>query len=239
VFINYRQSDWAEWLACAEFSYNDKIQSSTGFSPLYVNYRRHPYKGTNPQWEAKSQSAIEFVGHIKKVHEEIEAALKQSNETMKRAYNRKKGGSREYQPRDKVYLEGMNITADRPIMKLNDKQHGPFTVVKKVGAALYKLKLPTTWKRIHPIFNEVYLTPFTPTEYPSQKHPPPPLPIVTDEGEEYVIEEIMDLKLSRGKLKYLVKWEGYLNPTEWTWEPEESIIADNRAEFHEKHPNTP
>jgi hypothetical protein len=26
---------------------------------------------------------------------------------------------------------------------------------------------------------------------------------------------------------------------EWTWEPEESILANNRAEFHEKHPSTP
>jgi Chromo (CHRromatin Organisation MOdifier) domain len=49
----------------------------------------------------------------------------------------------------------------------------------------------------------------------------------------------MDSKLSRGKLKYLVKWEGYPNPMEWTWEPEESILADNREEFHEKHPSTP
>jgi hypothetical protein len=110
VFVNYRQSDWAEWLACVEFSYNYKIQSSTGFSPFYVNCGRHPYKGTNPQWEAKSQSAIEFVQHIKKVREETEAALRQSNEMMKRAYNRKKGESRQYQPREKVYLEGTNIT---------------------------------------------------------------------------------------------------------------------------------
>jgi Chromo (CHRromatin Organisation MOdifier) domain len=85
----------------------------------------------------------------------------------------------------------------------------------------------------------VYLTPFTPAEYPSQKHPSLPPPIITDKGEEYVVEEIMDSKLSRGKLKYLVKWEGYPNPTEWTWEPEESILADNRAEFHEKHPSAP
>jgi len=67
LFVNHRQSDWAEWLSCAEFSYNDKVQSSTGFSLFYINYGRHPYKGTNPQWEAKSQSATEFAEHIKKV----------------------------------------------------------------------------------------------------------------------------------------------------------------------------
>jgi transposase InsO family protein len=70
VFVNYRQTDWFEWLSCAEFSYNDKIQSSTGFSPFYVNSGRHPYKGTNPRWEAKSQSATEFVEGLKKIREE-------------------------------------------------------------------------------------------------------------------------------------------------------------------------
>jgi Chromo (CHRromatin Organisation MOdifier) domain len=49
----------------------------------------------------------------------------------------------------------------------------------------------------------------------------------------------MDSKLLRGKLKYLIKWEGYPNWTEWTWESEESILADNRAEFHKRHPNAP
>ena len=99
---------------------------------------------------------------------------------------------------------------DRPIKKLGDKRHGPFMVIKKVSTS-YKLKLPATWKKIHPVFNEVYLTPFTPAGYPSQKHPPPPPSITTDEGEEYIVEEIMDSKLSRGKLKYLIKWEGYPN----------------------------
>jgi hypothetical protein len=111
------------------------------------------------------------VEHKKKVREETEAALKQSNETMKRAYDKKKGESREYQPRDKVYLEGTNITTDRPIKKFDDKRHGPFTVIKKVGALSYKLKLPTTWERVHPVFNEMHLTPFTPAEYLSQKNP--------------------------------------------------------------------
>ena len=85
---------------------------------------------------------------------------------MKRAYDKKRGESQEYQPRDKVYLEGTNITTDRPIKKFDDKRHGPFTVIKKVGASSYKLKLPATWKKIHLVFNEIHLTPFTPAEYP-------------------------------------------------------------------------
>jgi len=38
LFINHRQTDWNNWLSCAEFSYNDKVHSSTGFSPFFVNY---------------------------------------------------------------------------------------------------------------------------------------------------------------------------------------------------------
>jgi hypothetical protein len=48
LFVNHQQSDWHKWLSCAEFSYNNKVQSSTGFSPFFVNYGQHPYKGTNP-----------------------------------------------------------------------------------------------------------------------------------------------------------------------------------------------
>ena len=60
LFVNHRQTDWVEWLSLAEFSYNDKVQSSTGHSPFFINYGKHPYKGTNPRQMVKSQSATEF-----------------------------------------------------------------------------------------------------------------------------------------------------------------------------------
>ena len=34
LFVNYHQSNWSEWLLLAEFSYNDELQSSTGYSPF-------------------------------------------------------------------------------------------------------------------------------------------------------------------------------------------------------------
>ena len=48
LFVNHGQDDWAEWLPLAEFSYNDKIQMSTGYSPFYLNYVQHPRKSTEP-----------------------------------------------------------------------------------------------------------------------------------------------------------------------------------------------
>jgi len=30
LYCNYRQNDWTEWLSIAEFSYNNRIHSSTG-----------------------------------------------------------------------------------------------------------------------------------------------------------------------------------------------------------------
>jgi hypothetical protein len=56
---------------------------------------------------------------------------------------------------------------------------------------------------------------------------------------EYIVEELMDSKYTRGKLKYLVQWEGYPNRTDWTWEPEDKFTQANKDEFHKKHPSAP
>jgi transposase InsO family protein len=239
LFVNHRQSDWSEWLSCAEFSYNNKVQSSTGFSPFFVNYGRHPYKGTNPRWQVKSQSAMEFADQMKKVHEETKAALTLAQETMKRNYDKKKGESRNYQIGDKVWLEGTNINTNQPIKKLDNKRHGPFKIIGKEGESTYWLKLLKTWRKIHPVFNEKFLSPFTPARYPSQQLPKPAPPIVAEGFEEYKIDKLMDSKFSRGKLQYLVKWKDYPNRVDWTWEPEDKILPDNQTKFHEKHPSAP
>ena len=110
-----------------------------------------------------------------------------------------------------MWLEGTNIKTDRPMKKLDNKQQGPFPIIEKVGELAYKLKLPVTCKKVHPVFNEALLTPYTPPEYPLQKKPEPPPPIIVDDEEEYEIEELMDSKFVWNKLKYLVKWRGYPN----------------------------
>ena len=132
---------------------------------------------------------------MEKVREETVSALRRSQETMKKNYNKKKSQAREYKAGDKVWLEGTNIRTDRPIGKLDDKRHGPFEVIKKEGKSAYRLRLPITWKKIHPVFNESLLTPFVPAKFPSQKKPDPPPPIIVEGEEEYEVEELMDSKV--------------------------------------------
>ena len=44
-YVNYQQDDWTEWLAAAEFAYNDKKHAATGKTPFELNFGRHPWKG--------------------------------------------------------------------------------------------------------------------------------------------------------------------------------------------------
>ena len=104
---------------------------------------------------------------MEKIHEEAKSALLQAQETMKRHYDAHKNAAWEYKKGDQVWLEGTNIKTDRLMKKLDNKQHGPFPIIRKVGESAYKLKLPATWKKIYPVFNEALLTTYIPPEYPS------------------------------------------------------------------------
>ena len=160
LFVDYRQTNWNKWLTSATFAYNNRINSSTNVSPFFANYGRHPNTGHGTRKAIKSQTAQEFSDEMKKIWEEVESSLKLASEQMKHFYDKRHSESRNYQVGDKVWLEGQNITTDRPSKTLDDRRHGPFPIVAKVGVSSYKLKLPKTWKNLHPVINKIFLTPY-------------------------------------------------------------------------------
>jgi len=44
-YVNYQQDNWTDWLAAAEFQYNDKKYAATGRILFKLNFRRHSWKG--------------------------------------------------------------------------------------------------------------------------------------------------------------------------------------------------
>ena len=87
-FIEYRQKDWPEWLAAAEFVVNNKVHTATKVSPFMANYGKELRMGGDIRRKGKVESTTEFVERMKRVYEEVEAALKKTQEEMKRYVDR-------------------------------------------------------------------------------------------------------------------------------------------------------
>ncbi|KIL70533.1 hypothetical protein M378DRAFT_117693 [Amanita muscaria Koide BX008] len=223
LFVNYHQNNWSEWLAIAEFSYNDKVQVSTGYSPFFLNYGQHPRKGFEPRGWTKTESVETFIKSLNNIREDANSALVKAAATMKHFYDRHRQEACDYKPGDYVWLEATHIRSARPSKKLDDRRLGPFKIVTKVGQRAYRLQLPVTW-RLHPVFHTSLLHPYQSPSSPLQtlQVPNPPLPIQVGDHLEQEVEVVLDERTHQGQKEYLVKWKG-LPREENTWEPRKNL----------------
>ena len=118
LFVSQRQNNWPEWIACAEFAYNNKVHSATKVSPFYANYGRHPRMGIEPWRAGKSELAKEFAEQMKEIHEEAGAALSKACDDMTCYADQHRGSAPKYKIGDKVWLSTKDIKINRPSRKL-------------------------------------------------------------------------------------------------------------------------
>ncbi|KAK3556326.1 hypothetical protein QTP70_007112 [Hemibagrus guttatus] len=119
---------------------------------------------------------------------------------------------------------------------------GPFTILRQINPATYKLQLPPEY-RIHPTFHVSLLKPHHPSVFPSSEPgsdvAEPPLPLLLDDGAAYEVKEILDSRRRGSQLEYLVDWEGY-GPVERSWIPRDDILDPNLLEtFHSTYTHRP
>jgi predicted DNA-binding antitoxin AbrB/MazE fold protein len=81
------------------------------------------------------------------------------------------------------------------------------------------------------------LRPFVDTIYGQKKIIPPPVDF--EEGEEFEVEKIVNSRIKRGHLQYLVKWKGFTEDhDEWIDAKTNALhLKDLISEFYSKFPN--
>ncbi|MBW0477414.1 hypothetical protein O181_017129 [Austropuccinia psidii MF-1] len=147
----------------------------------------------------------------------------------------------DFQPGDKVWLASKNIKTKRLTKKLSERWLGPFEVIKKIGSHAYHLKLPQQWNSVHPLFHVSLLEPVKQSSIPNFNQLPPP-PVLVEEEEEWEVAQVLDSKLKRGQLWYLVEWKGFSeDPERTTWEPASNLTNSPNLvrDFHSLYPDNP
>ena len=240
IFVNERQDDWVDLLPLAEFQHNNHIHASTQHSPFLLDTGRHPRMGFEPrQQPSRLETVNEFTQRMKTTLEEAKAALTKAKDDMARYYDQKRTPTPVFKPGDRVYLDASDIQTTRPSKKLSHLKLGPYAIDRQVNANAYCLKLPKSMRRLHPVFNVVKLSLAPQDPFPTRKPPPPPAPELVDGEEEWEVEEVLDSRLLRGKLKFLVKWKGF-GREENSWEDASDVHAGELVqEFYERNPGAP
>ena len=116
-----------------------------------------------------------------------------------------------YKVGDMVLLSTKHITLKSPgTRKLLPRWIGPFSVLKRIGELAYRLDLPDSMQRIHPVFHVSKLKPY----HEDGRVQPPPAPIEIEGELEYEVENIIDKKVIKHKrrpdvVQYLINEKGY------------------------------
>lgn len=246
AYVNYQQDDWASLLPFAEFSYNNAIQSSTRHAPFYANYGYNPRSTTLHAAPSISNAlpsddvALKIQG-LQELHDVLKDEIAMAQRQQAAQYDDRHNPTPSFAVGDLVFLSARNIRTLRPSKKLDHTHLGPFKVVAKISSHAYRLELPSSM-HIHPVFHVSLLSkqPQSLPDIPGRSKPPPP-PIEVQDEQHYEVERVLDSRIRHRGIQYLVKWKGYDNPADNTWEPEDNLWNANDCvrDFHASFPNRP
>ncbi|KAF4228200.1 hypothetical protein CNMCM8980_006938 [Aspergillus fumigatiaffinis] len=219
-YVNYQQNDWVVYLPMAQFAYNNAIHSTTGETPFFANYGYNPTLIGEPRNKVPTaEEAADLVDTIDYLRTQLSRDIKFMNLKMAIYYDKKHGSAPDLKKGEKVYLLRRNIKTKRPSQKLDHQKIGPFVIEEKLGPVNYKLRLPRSMSKLHPVFHISLLEPA-----PKNAKIAENVEIDNDTEQEYKVEKILNHKRVSGKPYYLVKWKGY-DTSENTWEPIKNLTG--------------
>jgi hypothetical protein len=120
LYVNHMQTDWADWLPVAEFTYNNHEHSATGHSPFYLEYSHHPFIPMALQKVTiNNPSAEDFADSFSQAWQHAYDALRDATTSMKWFAEQKQREAPSYAVGQEVWLDAWNLKTECLTKKLS------------------------------------------------------------------------------------------------------------------------
>ena len=233
AFANYRMDNWADMLPLVEFAINDSRQSSTGMSPFVADTGVQPLTPVAllaPRQVTVPGDAGRFVAHQASVLQEVRDVLVVAQQRQIATANVHRS-LRVFNVGDSVLVSTDYLLSpeqrQRPRRKLLPAWQGPWRVVEVTSPSALRLDLPREL-RAHPVISIEAVRLYHENTLEHRVAPPPPSVLSVDDPteEKDVVEEVLDVRVRRGRTWYLAKWAGK-RLSDASWLPEENFFDDD------------
>ena len=146
--MNQMEQNGILYCRWVELTINSLPNSSTGYSPFFLNYGFHltvPIELLKGDEEVSNESVNSFVSRVRRIWDQARESLEKSVRFQQKYYNQRHR-SFKFEEGDLVLLSSKNLSMKGVPGKLKRKFVGPFKVIEKIGTQAYKLQLPESWK---------------------------------------------------------------------------------------------
>ncbi len=203
VYFNYKMNNWSELLSMTTFAYNNSVHANiekTSHELLKRYTASFAETSENRTLKRETFLTTKWAEWLRSIKEHLMKLWKWVAEQQAKYYNaHHKAAS--FQMKDKVLLQSINIHTLRSKKKIDHRQLRSFRILKKINMQAYKLELSEKYDVIHSIFH-VSLLRFWHSRDENSK-----LQIIlVEEEEEWKIEKILDQRIKKEKIEYLVQW---------------------------------